>query len=122
MAYRTSNHKTKLLTSDYFYSHCETVFLHVVFIPFCTVEIGVQCFHISMIEFNYTHETNLGLFIDYIDGRIGFSLSCHNKNKKHRDQTSWFGINSFYNMISFGSFMYYNQYELLFILFFRIAY
>ena len=91
MAKKTSNHKTKLFTSDYFYSHCETVFLHVVLIKFYTVEIGVQClcFYVSMIYFNCTHKTNLGLFIDYIDGRIGFSLSCHNKNKKHRDQTSW---------------------------------
>ena len=119
MAKKTSNHKTKLFTSDYFYSHCATVFLHFVFIPFYTIGIGVQClcFHISMMAFSYTHVTNLGLFID---GRIGFSLSCHNKNKKHRDQTSWIGINSFYNTISFGSFMYYNQYELLFILFLLI--
>ena len=80
MAKKTSNDETKLFIADYLYSHCETVFLHVVFIPFYTIGIGVQClcFHISMMAFSYTHVTNLGLFID---GRIGFSLSCHNKNK-----------------------------------------
>ena len=97
-----------LLTSDYFYSHCEAVFLNVVFNNFIQYRYQCSVFSllVSIIEFNYTTATNLGL---YINGRIGFSSYCHNKNKNHRDQISWIDINNFYNIISFRLFLHYNQ-------------